>query len=97
MCLCVGAHQTSVVVLFFADYLHQQVVFPLGFLHLTDKLLCYSPINISTESHVPDFKKGTDIGVWHPVNFTALPFGCDLQWPRSYLAGEFAATLALGG
>lgn len=33
----VDAHQTSFVLLFFAEYLHQQVMFSLGFFHLTHK------------------------------------------------------------
>ena len=37
MCWCVDAHQTPAVVLIFADDLHQQVVFPLCFLHLEER------------------------------------------------------------
>lgn len=45
LCLCVDADQTPVVILFFADDLHQQVMFPLGFLHLEDMhLFTYSSI-----------------------------------------------------
>lgn len=39
------AHQTSFVVSVFANYLHQQVVFPLSFLQLTDKRQFHSPVH----------------------------------------------------
>lgn len=39
------AHQTFFVVSVFADYLHQQVVFPLSFLQLTDKRQFCSPVH----------------------------------------------------
>lgn len=44
MCLCVDADQTPVVILFFAHNIHQQIMFPLGFLHLEDKYSSNHPI-----------------------------------------------------
>lgn len=61
----VDAHQTSFVVMFFAEYLHQEVMFPLSFLHLADKGCLLS----STKSYTKDLK-GTAFNGELAVHFT---------------------------
>lgn len=62
----VDAHQTSFVVMFFAEYLHQEVMFPLSFLHLADKGCLLS----SATSFIKDLK-GTAFSGGLAVHFTA--------------------------
>lgn len=63
----VDAHQTTFVVLFFVEYLHQQVMFPLDFFHLADEMHFILPPN-----HMFEVLKGTNIKARHPVHCAAL-------------------------
>lgn len=63
----VDAHQTSFVVMFFAEYLHQEVMFPLSLLHLADK----GCLLLSTKSYTKDLK-GKAFNGGLTVHFTAL-------------------------